>query len=49
MKKTYNTPTLFVSGEAVRETLNSTNTSQPESVNPLVYKPRIGGSVGFGL
>ena len=49
MKRTYHTPTLLVSGTAVSQTLGGPNTSQPESVNPLVYKTRIGGSVGFGL
>jgi hypothetical protein len=49
MKKTYNTPTLLVSGSAVVETLAGPNTAQPESVNPLIYRNRVGGSVGFGL
>jgi hypothetical protein len=49
MKRTYETPTLLASGEAVRETLQSTNMTRPESVAPLVYKPFSGGSVGFGL
>jgi hypothetical protein len=49
MKKAYGTPMLLASGDAVRETLNSSLTSQPETVNPQVYKPRIGGSIGFGL
>jgi len=49
MKKAYGTPTLFASGDAVRETLQSTNTSRPEFVAPLIYKPATGGATGFGL
>jgi hypothetical protein len=49
MKKAYDTPTLLAGGDTVQETLNSSNPNRPESVNPLIYKTAIGGSIGFGL
>lgn len=49
MKKTYTAPALLTSGGAVRDTLQSTNSSRPEFVAPLIYKPVSAGGVGFGL
>jgi hypothetical protein len=49
MKKTYAAPALLISGDAVRETLQSTMKGQPEAVAPLIYRPFAAGSVGFGL
>ena len=49
MKRIYAAPALLDSGDAVRETLQSTNMSRPESVAPLIYRPFSAGSIGFGL
>ena len=49
MKRAYAAPTLLVSGEVTQETCQSDSVAQPEPVNPLVYRNRLAGSVGFGL
>jgi len=49
MKRMYATPAQVRSGDVVRQTLQSMNSSRPEFVAPLIYKPASGGSLGFGL
>ncbi|HEX5964076.1 MAG TPA: hypothetical protein VFY42_10145 [Gemmatimonadales bacterium] len=49
MKKTYAAPALLISGDAVRETLQSSIKGQPEMVAPLIYRPFSAGAVGFAL
>jgi hypothetical protein len=49
MKRIYVVPALLNSGEAVRETLQSSMKGQPEAVAPLIYRPFSAGGVGFCL
>jgi hypothetical protein len=49
MKRIYAAPALLNSGDAVRETLQSSMKGQPEAVAPLIYRPFSAGSIGFGL
>jgi hypothetical protein len=49
MKKRYTSPRLRDMGHTVQETLTGGRTHQSEAVNPLIYWPRNGGSVGFYL
>jgi hypothetical protein len=49
MKRTYAPPALLNSGDAVRETLQSSMKGQPETAAPHIYRPFSAGSLGFGL
>jgi hypothetical protein len=49
MKSIYVAPVLLNSGDAVRETLQSTNFVSPEPAAPLLYRAFSAGNIGFGL